>query len=133
MANDLNILETVVSNFSTLSGGRNDVVQLVSAKIAPDISGVLPASGSTLTPEASIQFDVTVTDGQGLSSIVIWVDYRNKEVTEVIYDGTKYESNFSGSVVGITNGFRYNFRRLGGFLAQPDIKIQATAFNGGVN
>lgn len=100
--------------------------------VAPVLSGAIPANGSNISPTASIQFDVTVADASDIPLIMVWADYRDRQMTEVVYDGTQFEANFAGTKTPITNGYRITFTRTGGFLAQPDIRVAAVSGSGGV-
>jgi uncharacterized protein YbaA (DUF1428 family) len=100
--------------------------------VAPAISGVTPTSGSNISPTATIQFDLTVADASDIPLIFIWADYRDRQMTEVVYDGVQFEANFAGTKTPIANGYRITFSRTGGFLAQPDIRITAVSGSGGI-
>ncbi len=100
--------------------------------VAPEVSGVTPTSGSNISPSASIQFDVTVSDDSGVPFVMVWADYRDRQLTEVVYNGAEFDANFSGTKTPISGGFRFVFTRLGGFAAQPDIKVAAVSGSGGV-
>lgn len=132
MAENLNIFSNFVP-LASLVGGRNNLNQLVSAKTAPTILNVSPVAGTVINANQEIAFDVTVADDQGFASVIVWVEYPDLKVTEVVYNGLEFAYNFTGSIQTITLGKRFTYRRTGGFPAAPIMKIQVTTNSGGTN
>lgn len=95
---------------------------------APVVLNYVPASASTVAPTDDIQFDITVPDLSGISGEFIYVVYSSG-VSEVVYSGGAYTSEFSGTRNAITGGYRYNFTR-DGYGWSDDFTVYISAISG---
>ena len=132
MANDLSIQSGAIALGTTMAG-RTELLFIAAEQIAPDITNISPTSGQAILRNDAIQFDVTASDGSGIANTVIWVEYPDKQFTEVVWNGSSFSYNFSGTRTSITDGYRFRFQRLGGYSSSPIVQVQATAISGGSN
>lgn len=101
---------------------------------APVISNVSPAPGPDIGPSDFIQFDVT--SSPPLALVVAMVAIDPMVAPESVHDfaAAAYEPIYAlnSTRVVITNGFRYRFRRTGGWTSSPILKVIATNTSGDV-
>ena len=99
--------------------------------IPPTIANILPASGSPIQSYDAIEFDVV--DPLGPFSVTASMAFSGAP-TETVFAGGAFVApyNIASSIVAITNGYRYTFRRGGGFRAGATLNISASGTGGGV-
>lgn len=107
-------------------GGAGPIV------IPPVVSNMVPASGTPIYPNTTIQFDVT--DDSGLfTAIIVMVSFPDGSY-EVIHDSAQFAPRYRTSTNNpITNGFTFVVRRNGGWPAAPTIKVVGVDAAGGEN
>lgn len=101
----------------------------------PVVSNVTPASGTPITPDTAIGFDVTDAGGNlARSNVHVW--YPSLQRFETIYFGAisgawgsrgeGFGPQYAGTRTAITNGFRFaDVKRRGGWPARPVIVVDA--------
>lgn len=86
----------------------------------PMITNQDPAPGSALSPGSTVNFDVT--DNEGLLFVEIQVDHGSREV---VHDGDTFVDPYLASTrVPITDGYRYQVRRTGGWQTGPTFRVR---------
>lgn len=105
--------------------------------VIPTVSNLTPASGTPILPDTPIQFDITDVSGFGIIIPIFTLDvYGTPEPTAkgiLDADFTFEPLYVDGSTrVAITNGYRYTFRRKGGWTSTPRLTIWADGAAGGV-
>lgn len=100
----------------------------------PYVTNVSPPTGSFITPQTPISFDVL--DDQGFRRIIIHASYPSTLTQEVVHDGQNFGlrySNVANTVTPITGGFAYTILRDGGWPQGPTITPFAFDDSGGEN
>lgn len=100
----------------------------------PEISNFIPATGSQITRQQMLQFDVT--DFNGFTRILLRATYPNLGVSEVIHDGYQFGyhySNVGNTFMQIIDGYRYTVLRDGGWPESPIITPFAIDIDGTEN
>lgn len=112
---------------------EGDLFRVGSTGAIPVVSAFVPfnpPSAGQIQPTDAIGFDVTCVDG--FSNIMITCGFAGFETREEVYDGfapsVLYATGFTKTA--ITNGFRFLFRRKGGFPGAPRLKIRAVSLFG---
>jgi hypothetical protein len=91
---------------------------------APTIANVSPASGSNITANQAISFDVT--DETALTATWIAVTFAATGASELVYDGSAFSEQYDGSTVTpISGGFTFSISRTDGWLFPPTFTIKA--------
>jgi len=95
---------------------------------APVIALVSPAEGP-ITASAPIVIDVTDPDGD-LTTVIPMFDMPTSGISEIAHNGTVFAAAYlAGSTrTAITNGFRYTFNRVGGWVTVP-LTLTVLAFD----
>ena len=83
-----------------------------------------PSTGTTISATQSIQVDVADDSGE-FCRVFIIARFDATGDWEAAFDGTNFSPRYraSSSVSTITNGFRYNVLRTGGWTATPTIHV----------
>lgn len=103
--------------------------------LAPAVSNVTPAEGTTLASDTVLGFDLT--DAVGLALALVWVRLPNGD-TEVVHDGTSFTERYGAESTrsAISGGWQYRLRRNGGWpLSQGgtlSVRIGASDSGGNV-
>ena len=109
----------ITSNFGyTVNPDPTPVVDVT----PPALANVSPVDASVLAPTDTINFDVV--EAGGLSKVVVWVLYEN--FAEVIYDGSAFVGDYSGSTATVAGLEFTNVGRAGGWK-EDVIAIQVAA------
>lgn len=98
-------------------GGPSDV-------LPPEVTNVVPAAGTPITPTDEVRFDVT-DDSGAFALLLVTVDQRG--VQEVVHDGVSFVGYYAELSTRelLTEGFRYRMRRSGGWTAPPQFRVYA--------
>jgi len=92
---------------------------IAEAATPPVVDNVIPASGSSLAPGDSVQFDLTHSSGaSALEEIVVMIFSRAWEVAYDL-DAASFGPAFGGTRVDITNGYRFTLYRREGWQFLP--------------
>ena len=90
---------------------------------SPVVSNFTPALGSSILSTTPLGFDVTDNSGS-FRRIVVGALFASLGLQEVVHDGVSFMPNYTGTCVGIANGFRYLVSRAGGWpLASPTTTV----------
>lgn len=92
---------------------------------APEISNVVPATGTPLAAEDPIQFDATDPSGN-LEDVTIVADYPSAGLTEVVFFDGDFGRSYQGTRTPIAGGYRFSgVVRRGGWPGPPEIYADA--------
>jgi hypothetical protein len=100
----------------------------------PYITNVQPPTGSYITSQTPISFDVM--DDQGFRRIIVHASYPASLTEEVVHNGDAFGlryTNISNVVSPITGGYSYTILRDGGWPQGPTITPYAFDYSGGEN
>lgn len=86
----------------------------------PAVANQSPAPGSTISPGATVSFDVV--DVRAFLFLEVQVDQAQREV---IHDGDSFLIPYLGSIrFAIPGGWRYQVRRTGGWVVGPTFRVR---------
>lgn len=92
----------------------------------PVVTAISPAPGTALAPTTAVSLNVTSPVNTPFTAILIRAQYPNIGVDELVYDGTKFTANYSGTKTAITNGFSFTgMLRTGGWPSSPTFQVFA--------
>lgn len=90
---------------------------------APTISNVSPASGSAITANQAISFDVE--DETNLTAVWVAVHFPATDAYEVVWDGSAFSEQYAGSTAdAIADGLSFSVTRTGGWQWAPEIVVK---------
>lgn len=93
----------------------------------PVIANISPAPGQPIFATSATSFDVT--DDIGLRRVAIY-DYH-AGYTDVVFDGVAFQGPYVGSrQTPITNGYRFQIMRRGGWVEAPRLAVYPTDTSG---
>jgi hypothetical protein len=124
VARDTNLKTTWVRTHFNPYAGASDSAD-------PVIGNFSPADGQQIKRHATISFDVT-DDSGGFAAIFISVEYKESGFNEVAWDGEKFARAYAieSTRTPITNGYRYAFKRAGGWPYTPTFRATAVDLSG---
>lgn len=98
--------------------------QGIAAPTPPSIT-ITPTHGSSITRTASVQVDVT-DDSAALGDVTIWATLADGS-TEIIWGGSAFSANFSGSTSPLALGTRFTFTYTGAGWPTTAVTVSAKA------
>jgi hypothetical protein len=128
MANNLNAIDLYESlGQSTI---KTALKFLETAALPPTVGNFYPASG-VVSPTGEVGFDITTLSGN-IATVIVYVIYPTLGESDVIYQDI-YLPGYSGSVVSISGGLQFRFKRTLGFNAPFNLYVQSVGTNGAGN
>ena len=92
----------------------------------PVVTVISPTPGAPLAANGEVVIEVTDVD-EGVRLVEIFVD--QPEMRGVVYDGANFVAPFNGSRATIAGGYRFTFRRSGGWRFSNGVRFYARAFD----
>lgn len=117
------IIEVHVSDKGGNASSATATYSLSPAAASPSVT-FSPVSGGSILRSDTLQVDVT-DPGNTVAEVQISAAYAALGRTDAVYDGTAQVSPYVISVSTITNGFRYQITRTGGWASNVVLKVHA--------
>lgn len=111
--------------------GGPHVAFIVGSTLDPN-PPVISSFVAPTTRTGAATFNVTDVN-PGLRVVQIWIQFKNSNRAEMVYDGTKFWPRFAGTVTPIANGKAFVVTQNGGWEGDVDLFwIQAVDAHGNV-
>lgn len=88
----------------------------------PTVSNFIPTVSSQIYSTSSISFDVQDPPAGSFSAIILHAKYPSGR-WDVVYDGSAFSSEYSGSVTAISEGYTFVVSKINGWTESPTLHI----------